>query len=220
VASCPSTRNMQVGQAGRGTADPRSVDNCRLIQAILVVAQPQQLLTVLQGRITFPASGVCLDAPRGRHRRVVGDPPEEPASGPLARADDTQAPGLAHLQPPGIEIAVTALPMGLHECERGGTAAAQPVPAVATGFELPAVFAEAAVAFQRGSEVQVLRPAGVHDGATQRVGVKQDHDLDASGGLALTDELGRQCGGFPEGAALGPTGRVFGIPPDAPGITC
>jgi hypothetical protein len=128
-----------------------------------------------------------------------------------------QATELAHLQPPGIEIAVTALPIGLHQHERGGAAPPTQVPAIAAGFELPALFAEAAMAFQRGGNVNVLLPAGLHDGVTPRVGVKQDHDLDASGGLELPDELGRPCGGCPAGDAHGPTMRLFDIPPDAPG---
>ena len=217
LALCTSTRHTQVGQEGIGEADQMQVDNCRPIRAILVVAQPQQLLTVLKELRNFPAPVVRLDEPSSRHLRVVGDQPKDLAGGPCAREDDMQATELAHLQPPGIEIAVTDLPMGLHEHERGGTAPPTQVPAVAAGFELPAVCAEAAIAFQRGGNVKVLLPAGLHDGVTQRVGVKQDHDLDASGGLELPDELGRQCGGVPEGDAHGPTVRFFDIQPDAPG---
>ena len=43
------------------------VDNYRPIRAILGVAQPQQLLTVLEELLNFPASVVRLDEPSGRH---------------------------------------------------------------------------------------------------------------------------------------------------------
>lgn len=46
VALCTYTLNAQVGQEGIGEADQMQVCNCRPIGAILVVAEPQQLLQV------------------------------------------------------------------------------------------------------------------------------------------------------------------------------
>ena len=54
LALCTYTRNTQVGQEGIGEADQMQVDNCRPIRAILVVAQPQQLLTVLKELLDLP----------------------------------------------------------------------------------------------------------------------------------------------------------------------
>jgi hypothetical protein len=107
--------------------------------------------------------------------------------------------------------------MRLDERERSSAVPPTPVLAIAAGFQLPAVFEEAPVACQRGSNVKGLRPAGLHDGVTPIVGVTPDHDLDPSGGLARLDELGRQCSGLPERDAHDPALRLFDIQSDAPG---
>src|SRR5919106_4565650 len=91
LALCTVALDAQVGQEGRGEADQMQVDNCRLIRAILVMAQPQQLLTVLKELLHFPAPVVRLDEPSGRHLRVVGDQPKDLAGGPCAGEDDMQA---------------------------------------------------------------------------------------------------------------------------------
>jgi hypothetical protein len=55
------------------------------------------------------------------------------------------------------------------------------------GFEFPASCEEAAMALQRRGKVKVLLPAGLHDGVTQIVGVKQDDHLDSGRCLELPD---------------------------------
>jgi hypothetical protein len=48
LALCTMALDAQVGQEGVGKADQMQVCNCRPIRPILVLAEPQQLLTVLE----------------------------------------------------------------------------------------------------------------------------------------------------------------------------
>src|SRR5262249_16873593 len=76
-------------------------------------------------------------------------------------------------------------------------------------------FKEAAVGLERGGEVKVLLPARLDDSPTEIVGIKQDHHLNAGGGLELPDELGGQLRGLLKREAQGWTMDVFDIQPDA-----
>jgi hypothetical protein len=73
------------------------------------------------------------------------------------------------------------------------------------------------MALQGGGNMKLLRAAGPHDRGTQIIGIKQDHDLDASGGLELPNEVGGQLGCFLERDAHRGTGLLLDIQPDAPG---
>jgi hypothetical protein len=91
------------------------------------------------------------------------------------------------------------LPLGLREVEGVGAAPPKPLPALAAGLELPAQLEETAMALERGRKVAALFTAGLHDGRAEIVGLKQPHHRDASGGLALPNQLGGQFGGRAEG---------------------
>ena len=108
--------------------------------------------------LNFPELVIRLDEPSGRHLRGAGDQPEDLAGGPFAGEDDMQAPEFTDVQPSRIKIAVTDCPMRLHEHKRGGTAPPEQVPAIAAGFQLPAVLEETMVALQRGGQAIVLLP--------------------------------------------------------------
>lgn len=84
-------------------------------------------------------------------------------------------------------------------------------PAIAARLEFPALLEEASIAPERGGKVKVLLATGLHDGPTQRVGIKQHHDLDARRGLALPNELRGQLGGFVKGEPQGRTRRLFDL---------
>lgn len=71
LALCTRTRNPQVGQEGIGKTNQMQVCNCRPIRAILVLAEPQQLLGVFDPLLNFPALLVRLDEPCVREVRVV-----------------------------------------------------------------------------------------------------------------------------------------------------
>jgi hypothetical protein len=73
------------------------------------------------------------------------------------------------------------------------------IAAIAISFEFPAVLVEASIALQGRGKVEVLIPARLDDASTEIVGVKQDHHLDAGGGLDLPEELGGQCRALLEG---------------------
>jgi hypothetical protein len=89
--------------------------------------------------------------------------------------------------------------------------------AIAAGFEFPALFVKTAVALERGRKMDSLLTTRLPDGAAKRVGIKQHHDLDASGGSELPDELGCQLRGLLEREPQ--CLRLFGlhIKPEAPG---
>ena len=65
--------------------------------------------------------------------------------------------------------------------------------------------------------MKTLRAAGLHDRGTQIIGIKHGHDLDASGGPELPDELRRQLRGFEQGDCHGGALRLLDIQPDAHG---
>jgi hypothetical protein len=66
VALCPGALKAPVGQAGRGEAHPRQVCHGGPGGTVLVVAQPEPLLTVCAARLHSPAYFVRPHAPGGR----------------------------------------------------------------------------------------------------------------------------------------------------------
>ena len=89
----------QVGQEGISEADQMQVYNCRPIGAILVLAEPQQLLGVFQPLLNFPAPVVHLDEPSGRQLRVVGDQAEDLLDGAFTGEDHVECAQVTDLQP-------------------------------------------------------------------------------------------------------------------------
>jgi hypothetical protein len=61
LALCTCRLEAEVGQEGRGKTDQRQVCNCGSIGAVLLLAQPQQLLTVFEELLHCPAGFVRLD---------------------------------------------------------------------------------------------------------------------------------------------------------------
>ena len=88
LALCTMALDAQVGQEGIGEADQMQVCNCRPVRAILVLAEPQQLLSVFQPLLNGPAFFVRPDDVCGGKRRSVGHQPEDLVGGPFAREDD------------------------------------------------------------------------------------------------------------------------------------
>jgi hypothetical protein len=166
------------------------VYNCRPRGAILVVAQPQQLLGILHELFNRPALLVRLDERCRRELRCISHQAEDLPGLAFAGEDDMQEPKAADLEPPGIDIAVAGLTMGLHAHQGFCAAPPKEITPIAAGFELPAQLAEAAVALERGGEVKAPRPTGLDNGMAQLVGIKQDEDFHAGRRLELLDQLG------------------------------
>jgi hypothetical protein len=99
LALCTVALHAQVGQEGISEADQMQVYNCRPIGAILVLAEPQQLLGVFQPLLNFPAPVVHLDEPSGRQLRVVGDQAEDLLDGAFAGEDHVECAQVTDLQP-------------------------------------------------------------------------------------------------------------------------
>lgn len=182
---CTIALDAQVGQKGRGKAHPMQGGYCGPVGAVLVLAQPQQRLTVLEELLHGPAFFVRPNEPGGGECRGIADESEDLPDRPFAREDDVQGVEVADAQPPSIYKAVAGLALGLREDEGFGASPPKQVPAVAAGFELPARLAQAAVALQGGGEVATLFTTGLDHGVAEIVGIKQHHDLDARGGCIL-----------------------------------
>ena len=106
-ALCTMTHEAQVSQEGIGKSDQVQVCHCGPIGAILVLAQPQQLLTVFEREFHGPAVFVRLDQPSRRQLRVIGHQPKDLPGGSCAREDHMQGPKGTDLEPARIDIAVT-----------------------------------------------------------------------------------------------------------------
>jgi len=63
-------REAQVGQEGIGKADPIQVCYGGPRRAVLLLAEPQQLLTVLEDLFYGPALFICLHQPSGRELQI------------------------------------------------------------------------------------------------------------------------------------------------------
>jgi hypothetical protein len=215
LALCTMALDAQVGQEGVGEADQMQVCNCRPVRAILVLAKPQQLLGVFQPLFNGPAFFIRPDDVWSGERRGVGHQPENRFGGPFAREDHVQGAKGADLKPAGIHEAIVDLTVGLREGEGVGAAPPKQIPAIAAGFEFPALLEETAIALERGRKVEALLPAGLHDSRAEVVGIKQHHDLDASGSFELPNQLGGQFSGLAEGQPQGWTVRLFDVKSDA-----
>jgi hypothetical protein len=211
------TLHAQVGQEGRGKADQMQVSNCRPLGAILVLAEPQQQLGVLNPRLNGPALVVRPHDVRGGQLRSVGDEPQDLLGHAFPREDHMQEAELADRYPARIPNAIADRPIRLREVEGVRAASPTQIPPIPPGLELPALREETAVALHGGGKVTPLLPAGFYDRPTQIVGVKEDQHPDAYRRLELPDELRRQFGHFPEGARQGGTLGFFDIQPDAKG---
>ena len=79
-----------VGQKGIGEAHQMQVCHGGPVGAVLVLAQPQQLLTVLEELLHGPAFFVRPNEPGGGECRGIADESEDLPGRPFARADDVQ----------------------------------------------------------------------------------------------------------------------------------
>jgi hypothetical protein len=92
LALCTVTREAQVGQKGMGKADQMQVCNCGPIGAVLVVTQPQQLLTVFEEKFHRPAAFVRLDQPSRRLLRESVTNPRIFRANPLREQTTCKSP--------------------------------------------------------------------------------------------------------------------------------
>jgi hypothetical protein len=145
---CTIALDAQVGQKGIGEAHQMQVCHGGPVGTVLVWAQPQQLLTVLEELLHGPAFFVRPNAPGGGECRGIADESEDLPGRPFAPEDDVQRAKVADAQPPSIDTAVAGLSLGRREDEGFGAPPPQQVPAVAAGFEPPARLAQAAVTLQ------------------------------------------------------------------------
>jgi hypothetical protein len=150
---CPGALNAPVGQEGIGEAHQRPVCHGGPGGTVLVLAQPEQLLTVCADRLHSPACFVRPNAPGGGECRGLGHASKKLPGRPLTREDAMPRAAVADRPPPGIHTAGTDVPMGLRDDARCGTPPPPQVPAVAAGFALPARLAEAPMALARGGQV-------------------------------------------------------------------
>src|SRR5262245_38257887 len=77
VALCTCMEDAQVGQEGIGETHQMQVRNCRSIRALLVLADPQQLLDVFHPLCAGPPPVGLPDQLSGRELRGMGDQPEQ-----------------------------------------------------------------------------------------------------------------------------------------------
>ena len=208
-ALCTWSLDAQVGQEGIGKADQMQVCNCRPIGAILVLAEPQQLLGVFYPLLNGPALFVRPDDVCSGELRGIGDEPQDLFGRAFPREDHVQGAELADHQPAGIHKAIAERPIRLRKVEGVRAAPPKQIAPIATGVEFPALLEEAAVAFQGRGKVKLLLPASLHDRRAQIIGIKEDQHLDTRRGLEFPDELGGQFGGFPEGKLQGGTLGFF-----------
>ena len=89
------------------------------------------------------------------------------------------------------------------------------LPAIAAGFEFPALLAETAMALEGGGNVATLFTTSLHNGGAERVRLTQHHHRDTHGGLELPNQLGGQFGGVAEGQPSDRTVCLFAREPDA-----
>ena len=217
MALCTYTLEAQVGQEGRGDTDQTPGCHGRPVRAILILAQPQQLLGVFQPLLNGPAFVLHLDNVRGGALRIVGYQPEDRASGPFPREDHVQGPDLADLQQAGTDNAVPGAAMRF--CDHQGLSAPAPklIPPITAGFEFPARLQRAPIVLEGRGKVEALFPAGLYHRGPQIIGITRHDDLDAGGGIELPNEVGGQLDRFLEGDTHRGTRFLLDIQPDAPG---
>jgi hypothetical protein len=182
LALCTMALEAQVGQEGGGKAGPMQGCHGRPGGAMLVVTEPQQLLHVLQPRLTGPTCCIRPDDVRGRALRGICDPPADLLGRACARDNHVQRAEGADLQPASLHDASAGGPIRHREVEGGGAAAPQQMAPVAAGFECPARREQATMALPSGGHLQRRRVAGLDDRGAPIVGLDQDDDLDARGG--------------------------------------
>src|SRR3712207_3661427 len=131
LALCTRAPHAQVGQEGIGKAD--QVQGCHggPIMPILILAQPQELLTVLQELFHGPTFCIRLNQSSGRQVRIVRDESEDLLFGAFAREDRVQQAKRTHLEPASIDEAVAGLPMWLCKHEHRGRTSPKQVPDIA-----------------------------------------------------------------------------------------
>jgi hypothetical protein len=217
VALCPGALKAPGGQEGRGEAHPRQVCHGGPAGTVLVLAQPEPLLTVCAARLHSPACFVRPPAPGGGECRGLGHASKQLPGRPLTRADAVQRAAVADRPPPGIHTAGTDMPLGLRAAARCGTPPPPQVPAVAVGVALPARLAEAPMALARGGHVAPLRAPGLHARPTQRVGLTPDHARDAGGWRPLPAQGGGHRGRLAAGPPPGGTRLLRALEADALG---
>lgn len=145
---------------------------------MLVMTEPQQLLDVFHPRLNGPALVVRPDDVRGGPRRGVRDEPKDLVGRAFPQADDVPGAARADLQPASIHKAIADRPIRLREVEGVRTAPPKPMAPIATSVELPSPLEQAPMALQGGSNMKLLRAAGLHNRGTQIIGIEQHHDLD------------------------------------------
>lgn len=92
-----------MGQESRGLVDQVQVCYGGPIRSVLILAQPQQLLTVLEERFHGPALFIRLQPSRGRECRIVRHESEDQLCSPLTREDDVPRAQGTHLQPASMQ---------------------------------------------------------------------------------------------------------------------
>src|SRR3712207_5640075 len=97
LALCTRAHDAQVGQEGIGKADQVQVCNCGPIMPILILAQPQQLLTVLKELFHGPTFFIRLNQSSGREVRIVRDESEDTLFEAFTREDRVQRAKRTHL---------------------------------------------------------------------------------------------------------------------------
>jgi hypothetical protein len=106
---CTIALDAQLGQQGIGEAHQMQVCHGGPVGTVLVLAQPQQLLTVLEELLHSPAFFVRPNEPGGGECRGIADESEDLPGRPFAREDDVQWAEVADAQPPSIYTAVAGL---------------------------------------------------------------------------------------------------------------
>src|SRR5262245_43170924 len=174
-ALCTMTHKAQVGQEGIGKSDKVQVCNCGLIGAILVLAQPQQLLTVFEKEFHGPAVFVRLDQPSRRQLWGIGHQPKDLPDGSCAREDHMQRPKGTDLEPARIDKAVTNTTLEFRQDQGCGAAPPKHLLTVAPRLEFPAGLEQAAIPFEGGGKAKALCTTSLHDSMAEIIGIKHYH---------------------------------------------
>jgi hypothetical protein len=144
-----------------------------VIGAVLGMAEPQQLLGVLEELPDCPTFFVRPDESCGCELRGIGHQPEDLGLVPFAREDDRERTEGAHLEPPGINKAVAGVAVERRDHVGLGTTSPEQVPPIAAGLEFPIAFEEAAIALERAGKVEALLTTGLDHSGAEIIGIKQ-----------------------------------------------
>jgi len=183
-----------VGQEGIGEANQMQVCNCRLVRDVLVLAQPQKLLTVLKEHFDAPTLAVHLHNLDGGKLGGIRNESQRLSFTILSREDHMQTTQATDLEPSCIDISVTDGPMAFLESADLLTATPEQVRAIRACFEFSTALEQIAVALERRDKSKTFLAAGLDHDRTKVVAVEKDSDVNALGRLKLIDDLcGQLC---------------------------